>query len=41
MRVGCELKLFDLLAEKGEMRLDELVKETGAAKILLGMYHLI
>jgi hypothetical protein len=39
VRVGCELRLFDLLVEKGEMTLDELVKETGAAKVLLGKYY--
>jgi hypothetical protein len=27
-----------MVAEKGEMMLDELVKETGAAKVLPGMY---
>jgi len=39
VRVGIDLRIFELLAEKeGEVGLDELVRETGAGRGLVGVY---
>jgi demethylsterigmatocystin 6-O-methyltransferase len=39
VRVGVDLKCFDLLAAKKEgVSLDELIEETKAARVLLGTY---